>query len=121
MNDVARRLGHLKQSWMEQPGISEKLALMGLANINKQQVTDILSNLTRMAEKLDDAASADMVMTRRSCEKMVQAAESDLAEYIKDRDSIHMLGFLTLLKQIHITLVCALAQLFPGVRHRQAG
>jgi len=110
MNDVARRLDDLKQSWIEQSGIPENLALMGLADISKEQVTDTLSDLTRMATKLDDAAPADMVMTRRSCEEMVQVAESYLNQHLKDHNSIHMLGFLTLLKQIRVTLVGALAQ-----------
>lgn len=110
MNDVARRLDALRELWIEQSGVSENLALMGLADINKQHVTDTLADLSRMAVKLDDAVPADMVMTRRSCEEMVQVAESYLAEHLKDHNSIHMLGFLTLLKQIRVALVGALAQ-----------
>jgi len=110
MNDIARRLDELKQSWVQQSGIPENLAVMGLADISKQQVTDTLSDLTRMAAKLGDAIPADMVMTRRSCEEMVQVAESYLGQHLKDHNSIHMLGFLTLLKQIRVALVGALAQ-----------
>jgi len=110
MNAVASRLDALRKLWLEQSGISENLALMGLADINKQHVADTLADLSRMAAKLDDAAPADMVMTHRSCEEMVQVAESYLAEHLKDRNSIHMLGFLTLLKQIRVALVGALAQ-----------
>jgi len=110
MNHIAHRLDNLKQSWISQPGISENLSLMGLTDISKQQVTDTLADLTRMAAKLDDAVPADMVMTHRSCEEMVQVAESYLVEHLKDQNTIHMLGFLTLLKQIRVTLVGALAQ-----------
>jgi len=110
MNDVARRLDTLRQSWLEQSGISENLALMGLADINKQHVTDTLADLSRMAAKLGNADPEDMVMTRRSCEEMIQVAEFSLVEHLNDRNSIHMLGFLTLLKQIRIALVGALAQ-----------
>jgi len=110
MNAIASRLDALRQIWLEQSGISENLALMGLADISKQHVTDTLADLSRMAAKLDNAAPEDMVMTRRSCEEMIQVAESYLAEHLKDRNSIHMLGFLTLLKQIRVALVGALAQ-----------
>ncbi len=110
MNAIASRLDALRQIWLEQSGISENLALMGLADISKQHVTDTLADLSRMAAKLDSAAPEDMVMTRRSCEEMIQVAESYLAEHLKDRNSIHMLGFLTLLKQIRVALVGALAQ-----------
>jgi len=110
MNAIASRLDALRQLWLEQSGISENLALMGLADISKQHVTDTLADLSRMAAKLDSAAPEDMVMTRRSCEEMIQVAESYLAEHLKDRNSIHMLGFLTLLKQIRVALVGALAQ-----------
>ncbi|MDQ6958931.1 MAG: hypothetical protein Q9M24_07480 [Mariprofundaceae bacterium] len=110
MNTIASRLDALRNIWLEQSGISENFALMGLADINKQHVTDTLADLSRMAAKLDNAAPADMVMTHRSCEEMIQIAESYLAEHLKDRNSIHMLGFLTLLKQIRVTLVGALAQ-----------
>jgi len=110
MNAVASRLDALRKLWLEQSGISENLALMGLADINKQHVTDTLADLSRMAAKLGNAAPADMVMTRRSCEEMIQVAEFYLAEHLKDRNSIHMLGFLTLLKQIRVALVGALAQ-----------
>jgi hypothetical protein len=110
MNAIASRLDALRKVWLEQSGISENLALMGLADINKQHITDTLADLSRMAAKLDNADPADMVMTRRSCEEMLQVAESYLAEHLKDRNSIHMLGFLTLLKQIRVALVGALAQ-----------
>jgi len=110
MNAIASRLDALRKLWIEQSGISENLALMGLADINKQHVTDTLADLSRMAAKLDDADPATMVMTHRSCEEMIQVAESYLAEHLKDHNSIHMLGFLTLLKQIRVALVGALAQ-----------
>jgi len=110
VNNVVHRLDNLKQSWIDQPGISENLSLMGLADINKQHVTDTLADLARMAAKLSGAAPADMVMTRCSCEEMIQVAESYLAEHLKDQNSIHMLGFLTLLKQIRLTLVGASVQ-----------
>jgi len=86
---------------------------MGLTDINQHHITNTLTDLSRMAEELGHAAPADMVMTRRSCEEMVQVAESCLAEHLKDRSSIHMLGFLTLLKQIHVALAGALAQQIP--------
>jgi len=110
MNHISNRLDKLKQSWIEQPDISKNLSLMGLTDINKQQVTDTLADLARMAAKLNDAPSENMVMTLRSCEEMLQVAESYFKQHLKDHDSIHMLGFLTLLKQIRVTLVGALAQ-----------
>jgi len=110
MNDVARRLDAIRQSWFEQTGIAENMALMGLANISKQHVTDTLADLARMATKLSGAAPEGMVMTRRSCEETIRVAEFYLAEYLKSHESIHILGFLTLLNQVRVALVGALAQ-----------
>ena len=66
MDDVARRLDTLRRLWLEQPGISGTLPLMGLTDINQHHITNTLTDLSRMAEKLGHAAPADMVMTRLS-------------------------------------------------------
>jgi len=110
MNDIARRLDNLKRSWADQPGISETLALMGLTDINKQRVTDVLADLSRMAAEISGATPEGMATTHRSCDEMIQISESYLTEYLKDRDAIHMLDFLTLLKQIRLTLAGVSAQ-----------
>jgi len=110
MNDVVRHLDAIGKSWLEQTGIPENLALMGLADISKQDVTDTLTDLARMAAKLSGAAAEDMVMTRRSCEETIRVAEFYLAEYLKNHQAIHILGFLTLLNQVRVALVGALAQ-----------
>jgi len=110
MNDIARKIDGLRQSWLEQSAISENFALMGLADTNMNHVADALADMSRMAVEINGETPESMTLTHRSCEEMIQVAESYLAEHLKDRDIIHILGFLTLLKQIRLTLAGASAQ-----------
>lgn len=96
---------------MNHPGIPGHLATLGLSGINRDNIGRDIRELAHLAARLERAPAEETRMARYSCESAVQLAENYLSHRLDENPTIHLLGFLTLLQRLRLTLTSALQNL----------
>lgn len=110
MREIARQLGYMRQAWLSLCNIPEDLSFMGLPGRSKQSIAAAMDDLALMAAGLAMAPQAGLEMTRRSCEASLQLLEDYICKHLSEQPALHLLGFLTILQQLHTTLTEAMTR-----------
>jgi len=118
MNDIARRLTALEQSWQCIGSKSDDLTMLGLPGKDGQYIEDAIHELACIATELTAAPTENLVMIRYSCESHLKPLEAFFFQDISGHPSMQMLAFATMLQQMQATLHESLRQELPHLAGR---
>ncbi|MDX8412008.1 MAG: hypothetical protein R8K46_09115 [Mariprofundaceae bacterium] len=111
MDEIGQQLKSLKQAWLAVPTVPDTLACIGLADISRQDVADTLDALSLLAMHLAKEKNGNLyAVTHYACASALKSAHAYLDQPIAQDLAVPLLGFVTLLQRIKVTLTDAMSQ-----------
>jgi len=111
MDEIGRQLTSLKKAWQDAPSVPETLACIGLPDVSKQDVADSLDALAILAMHLAKEKTGNLyAVTHYSCASALRSAQAYLDKPLSHNQVVSLLGFVTLLQRIKLSLTDAISQ-----------
>jgi len=111
MDEIGRQLKSLKKSWLAAPSVPETLACIGLPDISRQDVADTLDALSILAMHLAKENTGNLyAVTHYACASALRSAQAYLDKPLSHNQVVSLLGFVSLLQRIKLSLTDAISQ-----------
>lgn len=111
MDEIGRQLKSLKRTWLAAPAVPETLACIGLPDISRQDIAETLDALSILASHLAKEKKGNLyAVTHYACASALNSAHACLEQPATQNPAISLLGFVSLLQRVKVSLTDAMSQ-----------